>query len=269
MIRVECECGKVFEVGDQHAGKEGKCPACGRSLRIPEVGAGSEEPVVPASPAGEAGGSSLPWQDRDSYPSVFSALWETLKAVLFSPGPAFSGARVEGTLGESLIFALIVGTIGGYAGLFWQILFQAIGAFAGPAGRQMWGRAALGLGLFIVLALIMVPVVVVIGTFLASGIVHVCLMLVGGANRSFEATFTVVAYALGCTALFQIVPICGGLVSSVWTLVVEIMGLSEIHETSGGRAALAVFLPVIFCCGVAVLFFLIMGGVGAGLAGAR
>ena len=39
--------------------------------------------------------------------------------------------------------------------------------------------------------LILAPVLVVVGLFLVSGIIHLCLMLLGGARRGFEATFRV------------------------------------------------------------------------------
>ena len=34
-IQVSCECGKTFQVGDQFAGKRGKCKACGRVVTVP------------------------------------------------------------------------------------------------------------------------------------------------------------------------------------------------------------------------------------------
>ncbi|MGD0461995.1 MAG: hypothetical protein ABSB74_05870 [Tepidisphaeraceae bacterium] len=34
-IEVSCECGKRFSVGDQYAGKRGRCKACGRVVTVP------------------------------------------------------------------------------------------------------------------------------------------------------------------------------------------------------------------------------------------
>ncbi|HUW58641.1 MAG TPA: hypothetical protein VMZ92_18540 [Planctomycetota bacterium] len=34
-IEVRCECGKVLKVPEQHAGKRGKCPGCGKVLIVP------------------------------------------------------------------------------------------------------------------------------------------------------------------------------------------------------------------------------------------
>ena len=51
-IQVACECGKRFAVADQHAGKKGKCPACGRVIQVPAA-----QPVglVSAAHAGAPG----------------------------------------------------------------------------------------------------------------------------------------------------------------------------------------------------------------------
>lgn len=35
-IPVTCRCGKSFRVKDEHAGKKGKCPACGDLLLVPD-----------------------------------------------------------------------------------------------------------------------------------------------------------------------------------------------------------------------------------------
>ena len=35
MITFQCECGKAHKIPDEHAGKRGKCSACGTTMRIP------------------------------------------------------------------------------------------------------------------------------------------------------------------------------------------------------------------------------------------
>ena len=41
------------------------------------------------------------------------------------------------------------------------------------------------------------------------------------------------------------------------------IGLSRAHETTMGKSALAVFLPVIACCGLSLLFGVMFGTMGA------
>jgi hypothetical protein len=51
------------------------------------------------------------------------------------------------------------------------------------------------------------------------------------------------------------------LVAFVWLLVQEIIGFSRAHNIEMGKAALAVFLPMIVCCGCLALI-----GVGIAIA---
>jgi hypothetical protein len=87
-------------------------------------------------------------------------------------------------------------------------------------------------------------------------------MIVGGANQPFETTFRVLAFAQGSTGVLQMIPICGGLIAGVWALVVQCIGLARAHETDTGRAVLAVFLPLIVCCGACVLLGVMFGMFG-------
>ncbi|KPJ57728.1 MAG: hypothetical protein AMS16_00925 [Planctomycetes bacterium DG_58] len=52
-IVVTCECGKVLKVPEEHAGKRGKCPGCGKVITIPTAESQappSPERVAPAPP---------------------------------------------------------------------------------------------------------------------------------------------------------------------------------------------------------------------------
>ena len=84
---------------------------------------------------------------------------------------------------------------------------------------------------------------------------HLALIVVGGAKRPFEATFRVACYAGGSTAVLQLLPVCGTVASSIWNFVCMIAGLSEVHGISKGRAIIAVLLPSIICCGLAIAVF--------------
>src|SRR5204863_879753 len=108
-----------------------------------------------------------------------------------------------------------------------------------------------------------IPLFVVIVLFVGSAVVHVCLMIVGGANKSFETTFRVLAFMHGSTGPLQMIPVCGGLIAGVWALIVNCIGLARAHETTTGRAVLAVFLPLIVCCGGTMLLAMMFGALGA------
>jgi hypothetical protein len=227
---------------------------------------GAAAPVVPPVQPGAApistavaGRTGLPWEHRQER-GFFNAFIETLTKVLTRPAEAFSVMKREGGLGEPLIYALIGGSVGGIVSALFSLGFQSIGLFA-DKNNNLAAMTGMGVGVGMI---ILLPLFIVIGLFIGSGLVHLCLMIVGGANQPFETTFRVVAFTQGSTGPLQIIPICGGIISLVWTLVCLCIGLSRAHETDTGRAVLAVFLPAIVCCGgLFLIAFMFMGALTA------
>ena len=225
--------------------------------------------AAPAAPPPQPGATSaaetpaarsgLPWEHRQER-GFLNAFIETLAMVLTKPDLAFRTMKTEGGLGEPLIYALIGGCVGGIVSLLLSLGLQSMGLFAGQ--RDTFAALA-GLGIGSIAFIVLVPVFIVIGLFIGAAIVHLCLMIVGGANKSFETTFRVLAFSHGSTGPLQIIPICGGLIAGVWALVVNCIGLARAHETSTGRAVLAVLLPLIVCCGGAILIAIMFGALGA------
>src|SRR4029077_21125153 len=89
------------------------------------------------------------------------------------------------------------------------------------------------------------------------------LMIDGGANQPFKTTFGSIAFKQESTGVLQVIPVCGGLIAGVWGLVANCIGLARAHETDTGRAVLAVFLPVILCCGLGFVVLFMVGGFAA------
>jgi hypothetical protein len=217
-------------------------------------GPGADYGQMQPGAEGYEGESSLPWQNTGPQRSALGAMVQTVGRVLGQPSLAFSRVRVEGSLGGSLLYVLILGTIGGYVASAWQVALrnQAVGEFE-PI------EAVGGPAIYAALVVVATPLLVVLLSLLSAGLVHFCLWMVGGANESLEATYAVIAYAQGSTALFAIVPFCGGLIGAIWALVVEIVGLRQAHHTTSGRAAAGVLLPIVICCGAFVGVFVALG----------
>ena len=89
-----------------------------------------------------------------------------------------------------------------------------------------------------------------LGGFIVAGIYHIGLLMFGGANAGFEATYRVVAFGTGSVYMLVPIPLVGPFFALVMYFVVLIYGLLYAHETTGGRAALAVFVPFFLatCC---------------------
>ena len=81
---------------------------------------------------------------------------------------------------------------------------------------------------------------------LEAGVTHLLLLLLQPANRGFEATLRACAYSRGPWLLLAL-PCLGLVVGGIYSLVVRIIGVAELHDTTKGRAALAVLLPPLTC----------------------
>jgi hypothetical protein len=215
-----------------------------------------------SAPQPIAARQGLPWDQRQARGS-FNAFFETLQMVLLRPSEAFTAMKREGGLSEPLIYALIGGSFGLIISFFYRFAFRSLGVFTGQSDPFRHFVAG-GLGLFVLAVLIVLaPVLVAICVFLQAAILHLCLMLVGGAKQSFETTFRVVCFENGAVSPLMIVPGCGSFISMVWGIIVCCIGLARAHETDTGRALLAVLLPLIVCCGGGFLVAMMFGALAA------
>jgi hypothetical protein len=232
--------------------------------QFPEFGGAAAPVVSPVQPGATptsttvAGRTGLPWEHRQER-GFFNAFIETLTMVLTRPAEAFSVMKREGGLGEPLIYALIGGSVGAIVSFLFSLGFQSIGLFA-DKNNGLAAMTGMGIGFGMI---ILAPLFIVIVLFIWSGLAHLCLMIFGGANQSFETTFRVFAFTQGSAGPLQIIPLCGGLISGVWAIVCNCIGLARAQETDTGRAVLAVFSPLILCCGGGLLIAFMFGALGA------
>jgi hypothetical protein len=224
------------------------------------AGAPSTFPVVAAGVSAAAAGAGLPWEHRAQLGFV-KAWFDTVSLLITKPSEAFMMMRPEGGLIDPLLFGLIGGCAGGIVSLLFQGLFQSFPGFA--ARNEALDYFGIGLWAIIIIYAVLMPVLVALGLFLGGGILHLCLMMVGGANRSFETTFRVACFTAGAANLFSMIPVCGGIIAVVYHIVLECIGLSRAHQTTTGKALMAIFLPMIVCCGLIVLLGVLLGGFGA------
>jgi hypothetical protein len=223
--------------------------------------------IAPAPPPVQPGATSmqqppaprtgLPWDERQTK-GLFNAFLETLQMVLTKPSAAFTVMKREGGLGEPLLYAIIGGTFGGVFAVTYNFALRSVT----PFGARYGALAHLFAGVGWIFLLVLIPLFVLIGMFIASAILHVCLMIVGGAKQSFEATFRVICFAEGSASPLLVIPFCGGLISGIWKIVLYCIGLARAHETDTGRAVIAVFLPLIVCCGGGLLLLMMFGALG-------
>jgi hypothetical protein len=221
--------------------------------------ASSSTPPPPEPPPQAA---TIPWEDP-ARTSTFERFVETAKLLATRPGEAFAGMPTSGGIGAPLLYAIVVGWIGIAIAVVWNTLLQGMWIPFMGGGEE----AAIAAGFTAAWAVglvILAPIFVIIGVFIGAAILHLMLMIVGGANNGFEATVRVVCYAQ-TAQLAGIIPFCGGLISMVWAIILYVFGLSNAHRTTQGKAVLAVLLPVVLCCAfaAALMFMGVLAGVAA------
>jgi hypothetical protein len=214
--------------------------------------------TAPAVPA-----TGLPWEHRREL--GFAKAWfDTVSMLISKPSEAFTMMRPEGGLLDPLLFGLIGGCAGGIVSILFQGLMQSIPGFGG--NMENFSRTiGVSFWVLVIIYAVLSPLLVMMGLFIGGGILHLCLMLVGGANRSFETTFRVICFAGGAANLFSMIPMCGGFIAAIYQIVLNCIGLSRAHQTTTGKACLAIFLPLIVCCGVCILLAIVVGGFGSTL----
>lgn len=300
-------CSKLLRTPHESAGKKAKCPQCGAVVDVPgtsdapsidsppadaaqnpfstspvatpgaqpESGNPYAAPTVGGSssllkPADDGPRGGLPWErDRKSV----SSFWETAKLVIGSPNVAFNNVSRQGGLGDPLLFAVAGGFCGALINAVYNSLFQIVllGFVAGAADGGAEAGAGIGfqVALQFVAAFFGGTIAVIFGVFVSAGLYHLFLWVLKGANHPFEATFRVVAYVTGAVSLLQVIPICGQYVYTFVGLVYMIVGLQPVQQTTVGKAAGAVLLPVVVCLllvgmvvGLGVMLAIGVGGAG-------
>jgi hypothetical protein len=200
-----------------------------------------------------------PWEGEGGF---LQAFLKTTQEVLFSPTKFFRKAAAGKGYWSPFIFALIAGIIGSGIALLWQWLF-----LSGVVPRQF--LSATTQSAFLTFAVISMPFTIALSILIGSGVTHLCLMIVGGNRKGFEATFRAISYAYGAE-LFYIVPFIGTFVGTVYVMVLAVLGTREGHGISTGKAALAVLLPIIIAfvgilLAILIPLFMVLSGSHSGV----
>ena len=215
--------------------------------------AGTDEPAQPAPLASNAPQfPPEPAWERAGRGLAPGAAVETIKQVFTSPTATFGKMPATGGYGRPLWFYTLVGWATGVVALCYQLTASLIN----PAMFLGESAASLSSTMLVLLfagVAVLLPVFLVIGVFVSASCFHLGLMLTGGANKPFEATLRAVAYAGGATSALQIIPLLGGYLYPLASIIYSVIALKEAHRTELWRVILAVVLLLIFCCGLVMV----------------
>lgn len=202
---------------------------------------------------------SFPWPPGDN-DSIVARFGETWRSATFDPAAFFRRVPRDNGTGAAVLYYLVIGVLVAGATLFWESLTF----FSGPSGDL---AAELGIQpMNPVVSFLLTPAVLLGMLFVSAAVTHMLLSLFDGVRHGFGTTVRTFAYAYS-PGLFGVVPWIGGLVGSIWMLVLLIIGLREAHEVEGWKAAVAVLLPLFLLVGLMIFSFLVLMTAGAALLG--
>lgn len=195
----------------------------------PEVAAAASTQEPETAPAAL---SPVPWEDAEL--NRIAGLGRTLRQVLFHPRDFFQNLPREGWA-EALSFGLIVGTAGFLACLYWQLLlYLGLSRSLGEVPAMARQFLSLGAGA-IMTTMLLAPIIMLANLIVSSLGLGVAVGLTGGPRPGFTAVWRLTCYAQGALVA-GFLPILGGPVAGLWTLVLYHRGLQGVLGLSPWRA---------------------------------
>jgi hypothetical protein len=249
------------------------CQSCGQrfEFRLQQVKThlSTKEPFTGLARVSRVHGMGLgqrsPWERRSEL-GLWQGIFQTVKAVLFSPEAFFRSLIAKEGIAEPLAFGLLLGSFGNMLGLFWKVTL--LGRGLGSSFPGIFEESNMSAIFLITMGLI--PVFVTLAMFIVGAVLHLMFFILGAGERGFEATFRAVSYSQAAQA-WGMIPFLGGWIAGIWQLIIQIIGLREIHQTSYLKVILAFAIPVaiilLMLIACAILVFIYLGEHGPELLG--
>jgi len=174
------------------------------------------------------------------------SLFGKISAILFRPGPFFGALPREEKIGLALSVAIISGSIGLSALVFWQGVFSLLFSSA----EEMESPAAEFRILFMLSGIGLIPMLIMVQQALLTLLFHPFLRIFGAGPRSFSQTFKCLSYSQA-GMIWAILPWAGGILGAVWVVLTQVVGLKTIHRMSMGRVLAALLFSILM---VLILF---------------
>jgi hypothetical protein len=191
--------------------------------------------------------------------------FEKVKGFLLEPSKTFDATKGE-NLSEAIKYYAAIAAI--YSALF-AVLLAFVLTFVGTLFGSMMGRQNLGMlmgagasGVAIIF-FVLFMIFAIVGAFVGGAILHIFVYIVGG-RKGIAQTIKAVMYGSTPQLLLGWIPIIG-IIAAIWSLVVEIIGIRQLHELTTGKAVLAVLIPIIIAVIIAIVLAAILGSLFGGM----
>jgi hypothetical protein len=201
------------------------------------------------------------WESGEGF---ISAFFKTARETLFSPSRFFKKVASGTGYWISLIYALICGALADYTNIFWIWLFFSM--FSQSLPSKFSNIISFFSGIAVIFLLLVLPFFEAVSLFIGSAVTHLCLMIVGGNKKGYEATFRTFSYANSARLFyvlpFFLIPFLAPILYfalNVYHLILVVIGIRECNEISTGRAILAVLLPPLIVIVIGILAAVFLG----------
>ena len=195
--------------------------------------AAGERKFLPAWESGQAG--------------IFKRFIDTFKQIFANPTWFFSNFKID-KYRKALSFAWIVCSLAVvFFALYslWQLeqnpsaVIEKAAAQSGEDPQKIYES----LRSFLFISLYGAPIFGLTNILFSAFVYHIGIKLTANKHQGFKATFRATAYGFAPLVLV-VVPFIGHLVGTLWALILQIIGLTQVHQITPARASLAVLLPV-------------------------
>lgn len=241
------------------------CPKCGSPVTAPEstrfcnvcnyvfLNAPAAQPIA----AGNTGGRTrhIAWEDVQVM-GVFNALAETLRKSLLDPHTFFCRLANSNNTTMAWLYALLLGSIGSLISFIWTM------ALITPIMKHIPGlQDYAGSTAITTISLLLAPAIVTLKLVFATLYFHGLVFLTRTNKQPMAATFRVICYTQS-TAIFELIPVFGGIISPLWSLYLLAVGFNKIHKLSVFKALLLILLPLILITGICAVGLVLLLAAG-------
>lgn len=194
---------------------------------------------------------------------------EKVKGFMVSPTAAFNEVRDEGWGASfgfyakllvifAILFIIVLVAIGWWIiSIVFGFFASLLAAFGVPAeAMPILGLAGMFLGIMAAVMFISIIVGGLVGILIGSGWMHIWVYLCGG-RKGVGQTIKAMAYGSTPSLLLGWIPFIG-VIFGIWSIVVSIIGIRQLHEISTGKAVIAYLLGAIIIPLIIVLIILLV-----------
>lgn len=176
---------------------------------------------------------------------MLSGVVDTVKLVLMDPAKFFESAQKH-SLEQAVKFYAIILLV---PTILMGLLFLVLGAAASPLASlgTMGFGAAFSIG-FVIVYYIMA----FIGSFISAVILFISAHIFG-ARKGFDTKYKIIAYSGTPALLLSWIPLIN-IIGGLWSLYLEIKGVSVMEKVTIGKAFVIVILPIIVIFAIVFLF---------------